>query len=160
MTVRRAPGGGRKPKPTAQKLLAGNPGKRELNLNEPDFTPVVTHIEPPEWLSELAVDMWHRVLPELLKEEVLKVTDLHNVEVFCAAYARWRQSEIEVEALGMVVEGSKGGYVKNPALSAGNEAVQQMIRVGSALGLDPSSRSALIGAAKKTEANPFDELLS
>lgn len=31
---------GRRPKPTARKELAGNPGKRALNKEEPVFTPI------------------------------------------------------------------------------------------------------------------------
>lgn len=31
---------GRRPKPTARKELAGNPGKRALNKDEPVFTPL------------------------------------------------------------------------------------------------------------------------
>lgn len=39
---------GRRPKPTARKALAGNPGKRALNKDEPVFTPI-KGVEPPEW---------------------------------------------------------------------------------------------------------------
>ncbi|MFT0213956.1 P27 family phage terminase small subunit [Pseudomonas sp. F1_0610] len=80
-------GRGRKPKPTAQKILSGNAGKRALNHNEPAFSQV-THIEPPVWLEGEAVAMWERVMPELLREKVLCATDIHNVELFCSAYSR------------------------------------------------------------------------
>ena len=42
---------GRRPKPTARKALAGNPGKRALNKDEPVFTPI-KGVEPPEWFAE------------------------------------------------------------------------------------------------------------
>ncbi|PHM52170.1 terminase [Xenorhabdus hominickii] len=38
---------GRRPKPTARKALAGNPGKRRLNRDEPTFTPL-TSVSPPD----------------------------------------------------------------------------------------------------------------
>lgn len=38
---------GRRPKPTARKALAGNPGKRALNKDEPVFTPI-KGVEPPD----------------------------------------------------------------------------------------------------------------
>lgn len=41
---------GRRPKPTARKALAGNPGKRALNKDEPVFTPI-KGVEPPEWFA-------------------------------------------------------------------------------------------------------------
>lgn len=42
---------GRRPKPTARKALAGNPGKRALNKDEPVFTPI-KGVEPPERFAE------------------------------------------------------------------------------------------------------------
>jgi phage terminase small subunit len=82
-------GRGRKPKPTARKKAAGNPGKRAINNDEPDFG-LVTNIDAPEWITGAARDMWERVAPPLLKQKVLQVTDLHNVEAFCMAYGNWR----------------------------------------------------------------------
>ena len=43
---------GRKPKPTALKLLEGNPGKRPLNEHEP--IPPTGKIRCPSWLEEEA----------------------------------------------------------------------------------------------------------
>ncbi|MGR9777365.1 hypothetical protein ACUOF8_23755 [Escherichia coli] len=59
---------GRRPKPTARKALAGNPGKRALNKDEPVFTPI-KGVEPPEWFAEedlpLATIMWQLTTKEL-----------------------------------------------------------------------------------------------
>jgi phage terminase small subunit len=65
------PGRGRKPKPTARKIAAGNPGKRALNKDEPDFG-LVTNIEPPEWIAGEARDMWERVVPLLCGQKSCK----------------------------------------------------------------------------------------
>ncbi|MEW7867483.1 phage terminase small subunit P27 family [Aeromonas diversa] len=154
------PGRGRKPKPTALKRLAGNPGKRSLNNAEPTFTPLL-YVECPEWLAEdqWAPTMWDMVIRELCGAEVLCVTDLHNLEAFCAAYSRWRRAEIEITKHGLVVEGATGGPVKNPACTVANESLKQMTTYGSLLGLDPSSRSRLIGGNKKQGGgNPFAAL--
>ena len=43
---------GRKPKPTAVKVLEGNPGKRSLNTNEPK--PVKKAPRCPAWLEDEA----------------------------------------------------------------------------------------------------------
>lgn len=154
------PGRGRKPKPKALKVLAGNPGKRALNNAEPTFTPLLD-VECPEWLAEdqWAPTMWDMVIRELCGAEVLCVTDLHNLEAFCAAYSRWRRAEIEIAKHGLVVEGATGGPVKNPACTVANESLKQMTSYGSLLGLDPSSRSRLIGGNKKQGGgNPFAAL--
>lgn len=150
---------GRRPKPTAQKALAGNPGKRKLNTAEPDFS-LVTDVDPPEWLDERASAVWKMIVPELLRENVLALTDMHNVEAFCIAYGNWRMAQESVRELGIVVAGATGGPVKNPALTAANEAMRQMVTFGSMLGLDPASRTRIIGGNKQKTTNPFAGLLS
>ncbi|MNJ28495.1 Phage terminase, small subunit [compost metagenome] len=152
-------GRGRKPKPTAKKQLAGNPGKRALNTAEPEFTRI-TDVDPPEWLSERAAVVWRMLVPELLRENVLALTDLHNVEAFCTAYSNWRLAQDSVEQFGIVVESSQGSPMKNPALTAANEAMRQMVTFGSMLGLDPASRTRIIGGNKQKSTNEFAALLS
>jgi P27 family predicted phage terminase small subunit len=152
-------GRGRKPKPTARKKAAGNPGKRTINNDEPDFG-LVTNIDPPEWITGAARDMWERVAPPLLKQKVLQVTDLHNVEAFCMAYGNWRAAAADVAQNGTVVSGATGGPIKNPALTALNEAAKQMVTFGSMLGLDPASRQRLVGAGNKKPDNPFGRLIN
>ncbi|MBN3749507.1 phage terminase small subunit P27 family [Burkholderia sp. Se-20373] len=149
---------GRRPKPVARKEAAGNPGKRQLNTQEPDFG-LVTNIEAPEWLDDAAVEMWERVAPLLCKQKILQFTDLHNVEIFCAAYGNWRRAQEQLAKEGPVVMGAQGGPVKNPAATVVKEAAGQMATFGAMLGLDPSSRQRLIGPKKKNAGNPFADLL-
>ena len=151
-------GRGRKPKPTAKKLLAGNPGKRALNKAEPEFSKI-TNVDPPEWLSDRAAQMWRMVVPELLRENVVAITDLHNVEAFCVAYDNWRMAQESVAKNGFVVTGAQGGPIKNPALTAANETMRQIVTFGSMLGLDPASRTRLIGGNQEKETNEFAQLL-
>ncbi|MAD75152.1 MAG: phage terminase small subunit P27 family [Rheinheimera sp.] len=149
-------GRGRKPKPTARKRAAGNPGKRKLNDQEPDFS-IIHSVETPEWLSENARVMFKLVTDELCREQVLTATDLHNVEAFCTSYSNWRLAQSEIDQNGITVEGAMGGLIKNPAVTVANESLRQLVTFGSLLGLDPSSRSRLIGAAKKPAGNQFSE---
>ena len=151
-------GRGRKPKPTAKKALAGNPGKRALNKAEPAFSKI-TNVDPPEWLSDRASQMWKMIVPELLRENVVAITDLHNVEAFCVAYDNWRMAQESVQAHGIAVTGATGGPMKNPALTAANETMRQMVTFGAMLGLDPANRTRLIGGNKEKETNEFEELL-
>ena len=152
-------GRGRKPKPTAKKELAGNPGKRALNKSEPQFSKI-TNVDPPDWLSDRASTMWKMIVPELLRENVVALTDLHNVEAFCVAYDNWRSAQESITQHGIVVAGATGGPMKNPALTAANETMRQMVTFGSMLGLDPASRTRLIGGNKEKETNEFAKLLS
>lgn len=154
------PGRGRKAKPTEIKRADGNPGKRPLNKNAPDFTEVVD-IAPPLYFEglEYAPMIWQSIVPELLENKVLRITDMHNVEAFCIAYDNYRRAQQQVNEEGVTVQGAMGGPIKNPALTALNEAVRQMVTLGSVLGLDPSSRQRLTGNPDKKKTNSFASVL-
>ena len=155
-----AGGKGRKPKPTAAKQAAGNPGKRALNTNEPEFTQIVA-VDPPEHLEEFpfAVECWETHCPELCKTGVLKVTDLWNLEAFCMAYSTWREAKSQAQSEGVTIISESGVEKKNPALTAANEALRQMMSLGAVLGLDPANRTRLVVPKKKDQNNQFAELV-
>ena len=138
---------GRRPKPTARKALAGNPGKRALNKDEPVFTPI-KGVEPPEWFAEedlpLATIMWQLTTKELCGQGLLCVTDLVK----------------NIARQGNTITGAMGGMVKNPELTAKKEQESEMSSTGAMLGLDPSSRQRLIGlAGQKKATNPFLKII-
>ena len=54
---------GRKPKPTALKLLEGNPGKRPLNDKEPK--PQKKAPSCPKWLDPEAKKEWRRLASKM-----------------------------------------------------------------------------------------------
>ncbi|HIH3512247.1 TPA: P27 family phage terminase small subunit, partial [Escherichia coli] len=112
---------GRRPKPTARKALAGNPGKRALNKDEPVFTPI-KGVEPPEWFAEedlpLATIMWQLTAKELCGQGLLCVTDLAVLERWCVAYEFWRRAVKNIAIQGNTITGAMGGRVKNPELTA------------------------------------------
>ncbi len=146
---------GRRPKPTARKALAGNPGKRALNKDEPVFTPI-KGVEPPEWFAEedlpLATIMWQLTTKELCGQGLLCVTDLAVLERWCVAYEFWRRAVKNIARQGNTITGAMGGMVKNPELTAKKEQESEMSSTGAMLGLDPSSRQRLIGLAGKKKA--------
>lgn len=150
---------GRRPKPVAKKQLAGNPGKRKLNVEQPDFSQV-TDIVCPEWMGDYGRQLWQVLAPELCKEKVLAITDIQALEVYCSAYDQFRIAQEEVRQYGVTVTGAMGGVVKNPAVTALKEAAAMMATYGGMLGLDPSSRQRLSGASKKPATNPFADLIS
>ena len=153
----RAPGGGRKPKPTAQKRAAGNPGKRKLNDAEPDYSTLLIAPPAPDWMSDYAGVMWDKLAPELIDAKVLTLTDLHVLEGFCLAYSRWREAEKDVMKNGITICTAMG-RVKNPACTVANEAMRQMTSYGAALGLDPASRARLV-VPKSKKSNAFSAIL-
>ena len=149
---------GRRPKPVAKKQLAGNPGKRKLNTDQPDFNSV-TNVFCPEWIGEYGRQLWEAIAPELCAERILAITDIQNLEIYCNAYDQFRAAQKEMIKNGPTVTGAMGGLIKNPAATVLKEAVQVMATYGGMLGLDPSSRQRLTGANKPTSSNPFSNLL-
>lgn len=155
-----AGGKGRKPKPTAQKVAAGNPGKRALNKDEPQFE-TLTSVDPPEYLSdfEYATECWETYCPVLCRSGVLTVGDLWNLEGFCMAYSTYRMAMAEARGQITIVQ-ENGTMKKHPALSAANEALRQMMSLGAVLGLDPANRSKImVPGGGKPKDNAFSGLL-
>lgn len=150
---------GRKPKPTKLKMIQGNAGKRKLNDKEPVAESLNEAPPAPEWMPDHARAIWTRAAEWLVGAQILTEQDLHNLESFAMAYHRWRQAQDHVSQHGIVIENpSSGALQKNPALTVINEANRQMVVFGSALGLDPASRSRL-AAPGGEEENPFAELI-
>lgn len=126
-----------------------------------DFDDVVT-IDPPIYMESMqhAVRIWQDVVPELIKRKTLKLSEIHNVEMFCIAYENLRKSQQEVAVMGVTLTTDQGSVIKNPALTALNEASKQMAQFGSMLGLDPASRTRLMGGGGKPRDNAFAEVLN
>ena len=131
-----------------------------ISTGDTDFDKVFD-IDVPFHLEHMdqAVTMWKSIIPELLKRKILKITDMHNVEMFCMAYHNLREAQHEVVLYGVTIE-TESGRIKNPALTVVNEASKQIAQFGSMLGLDPVSRARLMGGDGKKKGNPFAEVLN
>lgn len=130
---------GRRPKPTALKRLAGNPGKRPLNEREPQ--PVVKIPACPRHLTGEARREWRRISAELVLLGVVTVIDRAALAAYCTAWARWVDAETQVAKLGTIVRTSNGNLIQNPYLAVANRAMEQMTRLAAEFGMTPSSRS-------------------
>lgn len=128
---------GRRPVPTALKVLRGNPGQRRLNAHEPIPPPPAT-ADPPADLPEAARVIWQAHAPELVRLGVLTVVDRDEFALGC-----------RLRALGMAaLKDSEDG----PPLR-----VLQMLRQSSSIfarfGIGASDRSRIsVAAPKKPES--------
>lgn len=147
---------GRKPKPTVLKRLAGNPGRRPLNDAEPK--PPVASINVPRYLDDGAKQEWRRVVKDLRAVGLLTSVDRAALEGYCMAYSLARGAQHEIEAHGVLIEGTKGGLVKNPATAVLNQALQTMRNFMSELGMSATSRSRL-KVEKPDEGKTLAEML-
>jgi P27 family predicted phage terminase small subunit len=152
-------GRGRPPKPTVLKRLAGNPGKRTLNPNEPDPRRDDVAPSPPRHLSREAKREWRRVVPELHRLGLLTRIDTAALEAYCEAYATWVDATKRVREQGMVFNSPNGWPVQNPYLSIANQAAKEIHRWLVEFGMTPASRSR-VSVERKDEKDPYEDLLS
>jgi P27 family predicted phage terminase small subunit len=132
---------GPSPKPTALKLLAGNPGKRPLNESEP--TPPAGAPNCPRELSKEAKKEWKRIAPLLYDMGVLSTIDIAALAAYCECWSRWRDAERNIAKYGAVIKTPTGYPIQSPYVSIATKAIEQMRRFLSEFGMTPASRSRI-----------------
>ena len=151
---------GRKPKPTALKILEGNPGKRPLNKYEP--VPPDEQIECPSWLEPEAQKEWERLAPSLETMGILTTVDISAFAGYCQAFARWREAEEFISQHGSIFQ-TPSGYVQQvPQVSIAQQNLKIMQSFCSEFGLTPATRARIIangGGKDDEEADPMENLL-
>ena len=130
---------GRKPKPTALKVLAGNPGKRALNQFEP--RPKAVMPRPPEHLSDEEKAKWKVLVRELHALGLVTKIDVDALAMYCTIFVRWMKAEKMVREKGEIIKTAAGNIIQNPYLSIANRALEQLNKLGAEFGMTPSSRS-------------------
>lgn len=149
---------GRPAKPTALKELAGNPGKRRLNKDEPK----PQHKKPscPKHLVGEARREWNRMAKQLFDLGLLTEVDRAALAGYCQAWARWVQAEEEMRkpTFQMIKETDSGYPVVSPWMGIANQAMKQMLRFLTEFGMTPAARSR-VTVIKEDEADPYEEFL-
>lgn len=133
---------GRKPKPTAVKVLEGNPGKRSLNVYEP--TPENKAPECPSWLNDEAKAEWNRLVDKMVELGTLTEMDMAAFAGYCQSYARWKEAEEFIEKHDNIVKTPSGYWQQVPQVSIAQTNLKVMLKFCSEFGLTPSSRSRMI----------------
>jgi P27 family predicted phage terminase small subunit len=130
---------GRPPKPTALKILAGNPGKRRLNDAEPE--PVLLEdLTPPECLDTWGKQFWNDIAPRLQRIRVLSDLDAVLLEM---AAERWSLYKRAVQALNenITEETKANGRVAKPEVAIAKGALDGCRAILQEFGIGPSSRT-------------------
>ena len=131
------------PKPTALKILAGNPGKRKLNVNEP--RPPAGVPERPRSVSQdvIAKAEWDRIAPELLRLGLLTVLDGAALGAYCQTFSLWQQAEELLRRDGRTYKLPNGTVCKHPAVGITQQAKMMVRAFAAEFGMTPASRSRL-----------------
>ena len=129
------------PKPTALKIIEGNPGRRPLNRAEPKPSPIAP--DCPAWLDKVGKAEWRRIAPELERLGLLTGVDLVAMAGYCQSYSRWRACLTVLAKEGLTVETSSGYLMPRPEVAIGNRALVDMRAFCVQFGLTPSARSRM-----------------
>ncbi len=128
------------PKATNLKILEGNPGKRPLNMNEPEPEKGATC---PRWLSKTAKTHWRELCPVLEACGIMTRADRYTLAAYCDALANYRRATVEIEQLEHLVEDNGRTTKISPLVTAQKNYAELMIKFGTKLGLSPSDRSSI-----------------
>ncbi len=106
---------GRKPKPTALKVLEGNPGKRRINGLEPK--PPASLPTCPGHLSAAAKAEWKRIAKSLNQVGLLTQVDRATMAAYCQTYGRWVEAEEKLAETPLILR-TPAGYIQQSPLAA------------------------------------------
>jgi P27 family predicted phage terminase small subunit len=147
-----------KPKPRALKLLEGRGNGRDSSGRVIHPSPGYARVppEPPDILSGVALDEWHRVLPELQRLQLTKALDRAALTAYCLAVARLHEAQRILSAEGLLHEGSQGRS-RHPALIIAENASKEIRAWANEFGFTPSAENRMTVATpdENTDDNPF-----
>ena len=151
---------GRKPKPTDQKLRAGNPGKRKLRPDR--VRPGLSLPFPPDWLPAQAVAVWNELAALLVDEGLLTDMDRGALADLCMAERMKRGASAYLEGTLALTDPLHRQFqqmddtrkVVNTLREYANLA--RLLRAG--FGMTPSDRAGLAGGKKKLDPDAEREL--
>jgi P27 family predicted phage terminase small subunit len=156
MAGRRAPGGGRKRKPTMAKILEGTFRKDRANPNEP--MPDAVFPDPPSFLNKDAKAEWKRLRAKYGPMGVISELDRGVLTIYCQAWSQVKEAETDIQKRGTFVpvlakritgEGVEVdvvvGHQKNPYCALRKEGLETLRKAAVELGITPSAKSRVSG---------------
>lgn len=146
---------GRPRKPTALKVLEGNPGKRALPKAEPKLR--VSLPSPPRHLDALARAKWTSIGKQLLEMRVVTDADAGALEALCMAYSTWRRAEkvLAKEGLTYASVSDVGATVikKRPEVEIAADAWRRFVAGLDRFGLSPALRGKVSAIGSEDSAD-------
>ena len=148
---------GRKPKPTALRLVEGNRGKRPINKAEAVIA--LAEPTPPAFLCDDAKVEWGRVCSALYAAGLMTELDRAALAAYAAAYGRWAQAERAINRMAakdelnaaLMIKTTSGNAIQNPLVGIANKAKADMVRYAAEFGMTPSARSRVTATPEERE---------
>jgi P27 family predicted phage terminase small subunit len=149
-------GAGRKPKPTAIRLLEGNAGHRPINDAEPQFEAAGSGA--PEWLDVAGRELWDQIVPQMLSARVLTVVDVPLLAAACEQWGLYRRAS-NAYRRSIRQKSGANGFVGRPEVAIAKTALQNCYAILREFGAGASSRSRIKVPGAGEEADPFEEFM-
>lgn len=105
----------------------------------------------PAELNEVAAREWDRLVAELEPRRVLTDLDRNALAAYCAAYALWSDATDSLRRFGPMLKSPSGYPVQSPYVAIASRQTAIMMRIAGELGLTPTSRGKLSGAASDVD---------
>ncbi|WP_052301643.1 phage terminase small subunit P27 family [Planctopirus limnophila] len=131
---------GRIPKPKQLNDLKVDTHKRRRHQAEP--VPLKDHTTCPEHLNDVARDKWTEITTLLDQMGLLSSADSDALELYCAAYSRYRKVEEMVKNFGEAIISPVNKYpMISPYSTVMNKNLETCRRLLIEFGLTPAARS-------------------
>lgn len=151
--------GGRPPKPTALKMLAGTLRPSRTNFAEAKPPAAAPDIAPPDFLSAEAVAVWREVVPLLSAQGLLTKADVLALVALCSAAGDFRRAERATKR-SMMRRTPNGYRQPNEWYSVKKQAREALFVALREFGMTPSSRTKVQAAAPTEPEDALDKLRS
>lgn len=149
---------GRKAKPTALKLINGNPGKRPINEDEPQPN-LVYDPQPPETLNELERVKWTEMVSKLSAARVLTEMDLDALEIYCREWCNYHAALRDIDRRGKLVQTPTGGVMWNPSWTQYKHSQSVCRSIMAEFGMTPSTRTGVHAVGDKDGKHEWREFV-
>lgn len=152
------------PKPTAIRVLEGNPSRRPLPTNEPKPTRL-TRIDPPDDLPEEGKKVFSALSQELINCGVMTAVDVEAFLRYVKLLLEYRKADSEIGGKFVFpVKDSKGQFsyfIPNPWVAVRDRALDRLLRLEREFGMTPASRVRMVAllTSDKPERviDPYDD---
>ena len=144
---------GPSPKPSAQEIFEGMPGKRGLNPHEPK--PAGREPKIPKYLDAKGRKHWRELAPILSSMRVLTEADGQALGLLCQKMADHEDLVENLRKTGWLVKNPSGAVHPNPLAAQTAQTSREILLLLREFGLTPSARTR-VHASEQKRADALD----
>lgn len=141
-------------KPTALKVLQGNPGKRPLPENEPKFD--ITVPKAPEFLYGESLRQWNIYAPLLASKGLMSDAFITELSNYCLCVQEIAEATEDIKENGYTETTTNGNVIQRPVVGLRHQAMDRAHKFLVEFGMTPASATK-ITASKKDADDEFGD---